>query len=394
MKTELKIYTVEQICDGFEYNELEGKGLYGLAGQLTIQPEYQRNYIYADGKKDVAVIESVLKGYPLGLIYFNKVDGGHLEVLDGQQRITSLGRFLKNKFAVMINGMEQIFDGLDKGKQQKILQTKLLVYVCEGEGEHAEEEIKEWFKTINIAGIPLNHQEELNAIFSGEFVTLCKAEFSNSQNANIQKWESYVKGPANRQMFLATALEWVSRNMDAKDKVSAYMSAHRRDNNINEIKTYFNTVIDWVDSKFDDVYDEMQGLNWGELYERFHKNPYDHTELSEKVSKLMKDDFGSDRKGIFEYVLGNCQDTKLLNVRLFDKPTMRKVYQEQTEKAKAEGISNCPYCAIGHDANSKRIWKLNEMDADHVTAWSKGGSTTIDNCQMLCKTHNRAKGNK
>ena len=394
MKTELKIYTVEQICNGFEYNELEGKGLYGLAGQLTIQPEYQRNYIYADGKKDVAVIESVLKGYPLGLIYFNKVDGGHLEVLDGQQRITSLGRFLKNKFAVMINGMEQIFDGLDKGKQQKILQTKLLVYVCEGEGEHAEEEIKEWFKTINIAGIPLNHQEELNAIFSGEFVTLCKAEFSNSQNANIQKWESYVKGPANRQMFLATALEWVSRNMDAKDKVSAYMSAHRRDNNINEIKTYFNTVIDWVDSKFDDVYDEMQGLNWGELYERFHKNPYDHTELSEKVSELMKDDFVTNRKGIFEYVLGNCQDTKLLNVRLFDKPTMRKVYQEQTEKAKAEGISNCPYCAIGHDANSKRIWKLNEMDADHVTAWSKGGSTTIDNCQMLCKTHNRAKGNK
>ncbi|MEE3416744.1 MAG: DUF262 domain-containing protein [Prevotella sp.] len=394
MKTELKIYTVEQICDGFEYNELEGKGLYGLAGQLTIQPEYQRNYIYADGKKDVAVIESVLKGYPLGLIYFNKVDGGHLEVLDGQQRITSLGRFLKNKFAVMINGMEQIFDGLDKGKQQKILQTKLLVYVCEGEGEHAEEEIKEWFKTINIAGIPLNHQEELNAIFSGEFVTLCKAEFSNSQNANIQKWESYVKGPANRQMFLATALEWVSRNMDAKDKVSAYMSAHRRDNNINEIKTYFNTVIDWVDSKFDDVYDEMQGLNWGELYERFHKNPYDHTELSEKVSELMKDDFVTNRKGIFEYVLGNCQDTKLLNVRLFDKSTMRKVYQEQTEKAKAEGISNCPYCAIGHDANSKRIWKLNEMDADHVTAWSKGGSTTIDNCQMLCKTHNRAKGNK
>ena len=394
MKTELKIYTVEQICDGFEYNEFEGKGLYGLAGQLTIQPEYQRNYIYADGKKDVAVIESVLKGYPLGLIYFNKVDGGHLEVLDGQQRITSLGRFLKNKFAVMINGMEQIFDGLDKGKQQKILQTKLLVYVCEGEGEHAEEEIKEWFKTINIAGIPLNHQEELNAIFSGEFVTLCKAEFSNSQNANIQKWESYVKGPANRQMFLATALEWVSRNMDAKDKVSAYMSAHRRDNNINEIKTYFNTVIDWVDSKFDDVYDEMQGLNWGELYERFHKNPYDHTELSEKVSELMKDDFVTNRKGIFEYVLGNCQDTKLLNVRLFDKSTMRKVYQEQTEKAKAEGISNCPYCAIGHDANSKRIWKLNEMDADHVTAWSKGGSTTIDNCQMLCKTHNRAKGNK
>ena len=407
MKTELKIYTVEQICDGFEYNELEGKGLYGLAGQLTIQPEYQRNYIYADGKKDVAVIESVLKGYPLGLIYFNRnkehqSPQTELEVLDGQQRITSLGRFIKNKFAVKINGLEQIFDGLNEGLRQKINQTKLLVYICEGEGEHAEEEIKEWFKTINIAGIPLNKQEELNAVFSGPFVSACKEEFSNSQNkSNIQRWESYVKGPANRQMFLATALEWVSdservspQTASAQDPVSAYMSKHRQDKSIDEIKTYFNTVIDWVDGKFDDVYDEMQGLNWGELYERFHHLPLNHSELSAKVYELMHDDFVTNRRGIFEYVLGGCQDTKLLNVRLFDKPTMRKVYQQQTDKAKAEGTSNCPYCAIGHDANRQRIWKLDEMDADHVTAWSKGGSTDIENCQMLCKTHNRAKGNR
>ena len=407
MKTELKIYTVEQICDGFEYNELEGKGLYGLAGQLTIQPEYQRNYIYADGKRDVAVIESVLKGYPLGLIYFNRnkdyqTPQTELEVLDGQQRITSLGRFIKNKFAVKINGLEQIFDGLNEGQQQKILQTKLLIYVCEGEGENAEEEIKEWFKTINIAGIPLNKQEELNAVFSGPFVSACKEEFSNSQNkSNIQRWESYVKGPANRQMFLATALEWVSNServspqtASAKDPVSAYMSKHRQDKNIDEIKTYFNTVIDWIDGKFDDVYDEMQGLNWGELYERFHHLPLNHSELSAKVHELMQDDYVGNRRGVFEYVLGGCQDTKLLNVRLFDKPTMRKVYQQQTDKAKAEGTSNCPYCAIGHDANRQRIWKLEEMDADHVTAWSKGGSTDIENCQMLCKTHNRAKGNR
>lgn len=381
--------TVADICDGFIYNELEGKGLFGWGGKLVIQPEYQRNYIYADGKKDVAVIESVLKGYPLGLLYFNKVEDRRLEVLDGQQRITSLGRFIKNKFAVQQNGMEQIFDGLNKEKQQKILNTELLVYICEGEGDNAEEEIKEWFKTINIAGIPLNKQEELNAVYSGKFVTLCKAEFSNSQNANIQKWESYVKGPANRQQFLATALEWVS-----KGNVDGYMSAHRHDENINEIKTYFNTVIDWVDSKFDDVYNEMQGLNWGELYERFHNQPLNHAKLSQEVRELIQDDYVTNRKGIFEYVLGGCLDTKLLNIRLFDKTTMRKVYQQQTEKAKVQKVSNCPYCAIGHDANFQRIWKQEEMDADHVAAWSKGGSTDIKNCQMLCKTHNRAKGNK
>ena len=389
MKTTFKRYTVESICDGFEYNELEGKGLYGLAGKLTIQPEYQRNYIYADSKRDVAVIESVLKGYPLGLFYFNKLDEDKYEVLDGQQRITSLGRFVKNKFAVKINGLEQIFDGLNKEMQDKIMNTELLVFICEGEGDNAEAEIKDWFKTINIAGIPLNTQEELNAVYSGPFVSLCKAEFSNSQNANIQKWSSFIKGAANRQDFLATALQWVS-----KGNVDGYMSQHRRDTNINEMKTYFNTVLDWIDSKFDDVYNEMCGLNWGELYERFHSIAYNHVELSAKVKELMSDDFVTNHRGIFEYVLGGCKDTKLLNVRVFDKPTMRKVYEQQTAKAKEEGVSNCPYCAIGHDNNNHRIWKLDEMDADHVTAWSKGGDTTIKNCQMLCKSHNRAKGNR
>ncbi len=175
VKTDLKHYTVEEIVEGFVYNELEGKGLFGLAGKLVIQPEYQRNYIYNDGKKDVAVIDSLLKGYPLGLIYFN-VDGDNLEVLDGQQRITSVGRFVTGKFAIKVDGKEQTFSSLPTDDQQKILESELLVYECEG----TEKEIKEWFQTVNIAGVPLNNQELLNAIYSGPFVTKAKAEFSNS----------------------------------------------------------------------------------------------------------------------------------------------------------------------------------------------------------------------
>ena len=203
MKTNLKTYTVEEICQGFVYNELEGKGLFGLAGKVTIQPEYQRNYIYADGKKDVAVIESLLKGYPLGLIYFNKTANGKLEVLDGQQRITSFGRFVTNKFPVFDDeNIPHYVDSLPKDKQDKILKASILVYECEG----TESEIKEWFKTINIAGIPLNEQELLNAVYSGPFVTRCKEEFSNSQNAQVDKWSAYIKGSANRQDFLAFLL--------------------------------------------------------------------------------------------------------------------------------------------------------------------------------------------
>jgi hypothetical protein len=387
MKTTLKTnITVKDICDGFVYNELEGKGLFGLSGKLTIQPEYQRNYIYADGKRDVAVIESILKGYPLGLIYFNKVSDDVLEVLDGQQRITSFGRFVTNKFAIKDeNGMQQYFDGIAADKRAKILETKLLIYECEGE----ETEIKDWFKTINIYGVPVNHQEILNAVYSGPFVTLAKAEFSNSQNANIQKWSAYISGSANRQDFLERALEWVS-----KGNIDDYMSRHRKDTNITELKAYFNSVIDWVSTVFVDVESEMRGLEWGRLYEAYHHTAYNPTKVSQAVKKLYGDPYIKNRKGIFEYILGGSTDTKLLDVRVFDEATKKSIYATQTAKAESDGKSNCPLCSMGHDANKSKIWKLNEMDADHVAAWSKGGATDIKNCQMLCKTHNRAKGNR
>jgi len=389
MKTILRTnITIKEICDGFVYNELEGKGLFGLSGKLTIQPEYQRNYIYASdgGKKEMAVIESVLKGYPIGLIYFNKVSENNLEILDGQQRITSVGRFVTDKFAIKDeNGMEQYFGGMAKDKKTKILETKLLIYECEG----TESEIKEWFKTINIAGVPLNDQELLNAVYSGPFVTLSKEEFSNSQNANIQKWSAYIKGSANRQEFLECALMWVS-----KGNIGDYMSRHRFDKNINELKMYFNSVIDWVSSVFTDVEREMRGLAWGRLYEEYHKKAYNPEKVSAEVQKLYGDLYVNNRKGIYEYILGGATDTKLLNVRVFDDVIKKSVYGSQTKKAEAKGESNCPLCAIGHDANKSKLWKFPEMDADHVTAWSKGGASEAKNCQMLCKTHNRAKGNR
>ena len=387
MKTTLRTdITIGDLCEGFVYNELEAKGLFGLSGTLTIQPEYQRNYIYADGKKDVAVIESILDGYPLGLIYFNKVSDGKFEVLDGQQRITSFGRFVTNKFAVKdASGMQQYFSSLPSEIQIKILETKLLIYECEG----TEPEIKQWFKTINIVGVPLNQQEMYNAIYSGPFVTLAKEEFSNSQNANTQKWEAYILGSANRQDFLERAFDWVS-----KGNIEDYMSRHRYEKSIVGLKTYFTSVIDWISSVFSDVEKEMRGLKWGRLYEEYHNTPYNPKEISQEVQKLYSDSYIKSRKGIFEYILGGLTDTNLLEVRVFDEATKKTVYQKQTKEAEIKNISNCPLCAIGENSNKTRIWKLNEMDADHVTAWSKGGATDITNCEMLCKTHNRAKGNK
>lgn len=387
MQTKLNTsITIAQLCEGFQYNELEGKGLFGLNGKLTIQPEYQRNYIYADGKKDVAVIQSILKGYPLGLIYFNQTGDDTFEVLDGQQRITSIGRFVTNKLSIIDEkGIPYTFSSLPKDKQDLISNTTILVYECKG----TESEIKEWFKTINIAGVPLNEQELLNAVYSGSFVTLAKAEFSNSQNANIQKWSAFVKGTPLRQDFLACALDWVSQG-----NISDYMSRHRGDDNIHELKAYFTTIIDWINTTFIDVKKEMCGLEWGRLYETHGKNPCNPTELAKRLNELYDDPSIKNKKGIWEYLLGDESDKRLLDIRMFDDKTKQLAYNKQTQKAKENNHSNCPLCAISDNANKTKIWAIEEMEADHVTAWSKGGLTGIENCEMLCKTHNRSKGNK
>lgn len=205
MKIELKVYTVRDLIAGFRYSELEGRGLFGLNGTLTVQPEYQRNYLYGDGKKDVAVIESVLAGCPLGVLYFSRLPDARMEILDGQQRVTTLGRFVQGLFAIKVSGLEQYFSSLDAVSRGKILDTEILTYHCEG----SEPEIKKWFETINIAGLALKEQELFNAIYSGPFVTEAKKRFSNSQNVT-DKWPRYLSGDVRRQDYLATALAWVS----------------------------------------------------------------------------------------------------------------------------------------------------------------------------------------
>ncbi len=388
MKTVLRHYSVADIVDGFVYNELEGKGLFGLAGRLVIQPEFQRHYIYNDGKRDVAVIDSLLKGYPLGLIYFN-VAGDMLEVLDGQQRITSLGRFVTGKFAIKVNGQEQTFGSLPRNVQERLLGSELLVYECSG----TESEIKEWFKTINIVGVPLNNQELLNAIYSGPFVTAAKGEFSNSNNANQQKWAAYVKGDPRRQEVLEVALNWAAASVGLTS--DAYLAQHRNDSDISHLKSYFVSVIDWVSTVFAAVpAKEMRGLDWGRLYEEYHNEAYNPSSLASDVVALLEDSAVTSRKGVYEYLLSRKAKPELLVVRIFDEKTKQAAYSAQTQEATRLGLSNCPICASASNANQTRMYKLTEMEADHVTAWSKGGHSGLDNCEMLCVTHNRAKGNR
>lgn len=394
MKTELKTYTIREITKDFQYNELEGKGLYGLGGTLVIQPEYQRNYIYIDGK-DAAVIDSVLKGYPLGLIYFavgkDSAGQANLEVLDGQQRITSIGRYVTNKFAIQTSNGEQYFSSLAEDKQDLILDTPLLVYICDG----TETEIKEWFETINIAGVPLNAQELRNAIYSGPFVTAARAEFSSKTDPRQQRWSAYINADPARQGVLEKALQWIATKQDTT--IDGYMSQHRHDADITELKQYFNAVLDWAEARFpiEPVPKEMRGLDWQRFYAEWGSDAYDSDATVQRVRELYADPAVRTKKNIFEYILGGEEATQLLDVRFFEDSVKKAVYAQQTEDATANGTSNCPDCAAStKGVNRTKIYAYKEMEADHVTAWSNGGESTAANCEMLCVRHNRAKGNK
>ena len=277
------------------------------------------------------------------------------------------------------------FGALAEDQQRKILETPLLIYVCEG----TESEIREWFQTINIAGVPLNEQELLNAVYSGPFVTAARKVFSNSGNTSVQKWEHYIRGNVKRQDFLATALDWVSQG-----NVREYMAKHRHDVGITELQSYFNSVIAWADTLFYTTEPHFRGVSWGRLYETYHNMPFNHNKIHARLAELLADEAVRKKENIPEYLLGGEVEPQLLDIRLFDDATKRSAYERQTQEAKAKGVSNCPACAFGEGKNKERIWSLRDMDADHVTAWSQGGTTTPNNCQMLCKTHNRQKGNR
>lgn len=389
MKADIRTdLTIGDILKGFQYSEIDAKGLFGWSMKLTIQPEYQRNYIYADKKMEIPVIESVFAGYPLGILYFNKVSEDKYEVLDGQQRITSLGRFYTDKFSIIEeHGLPHKFSGLSEKKKSDFLNTPLVICICDCEGD--KDELKEWFEIVNKGGVILNEQERLNAVYSGPFVTLAKAVFSNKKNSNTQQWGAFVKGPIERQKFLETALRWVSN-----DHIAAYMHDHQNDTNIDELHSYFCSVIEWITVTFEMTEDNMCGLDWGRLFRQYHTTQYDLSCLNDRVRTLLSDPAIKKPANIYEYVLSGETLPQILEIRLFEDSTKSAVYQKQTLEAKKKGISNCPICACGTSNNRTRIYKLSEMDADHVTAWSKGGATTPENCQMLCKTHNRSKGNK
>lgn len=373
MKIESKPVTVREVAAGYLDND--ENGVVGYDGQLNIRPKFQREYIY-DAKKRDAVLDTIRKGFPLNVMYWAVNEDGTFEVLDGQQRTISFCQYVAGDFSIHISGHPMAFHNLTQPQQGQILDYRLMIYVCQGD----EQQKLDWFKTINIAGVKLSDQELRNAVYTGPWLTKAKGIFSKTNCAAYGLASKYVTGTPIRQDILETALKWISGG-----KIDEYMSAHQHDPNANELWTYFRNVIEWVEATFTTYRSEMKGINWGPLYDRFHGKLYNTDKLESRIADLMQDPDVTKNKGIYTYLLTG--EEKHLNIRQFNNTERRAAYERQEGKC-----YNGTKCRTTKNPDGDKIFKITQMDADHITPWSKGGKTNADNCQMLCIPCNRSKG--
>lgn len=382
MKIEPQQIKVRDLVEGYADNDELGVQAY--EGKLDVRPPYQREFVYKDKQRD-AVVETVRKKFPLNVMYWAVQDDGTFEVIDGQQRTISICQYVEGDFSIMIDGHQMAFHNLQDDQQEQILDYELMVYLCEG----TDSEKLDWFKIVNIAGEKLTDQELRNAVYHGSWVSAAKRYFSKNGCPAYQVASDYMTGSPIRQDYLETAIEWINDG-----KVDEYMRDHQHDTNASELWLYFKRVIDWVETTFPKRRPQMKSVKWGPLYNKYRNVKLDNAKLEERVAALMADVDVKKKSGIYEFLLGGEVDTRLLEVRIFDERTKLAAYGQQTKDGEAAGTSNCPMCASGGNNNATRTYELSEMDADHVTAWSKGGASDISNCQMLCVPHNRSKGNR
>lgn len=357
MKIELHEITVREITENYIDNA--ERGVIGYNGKLNIRPPYQREFVYKDQQRD-AVIETIVKGFPLNVMYWVKNSENEFEVLDGQQRTISFCQYVNGDFSLN----NKAFHNLTQTEQQQILDYKVMVYFCEGN----DKEKLDWFKIINIAGEKLTDQELRNAVYTGSWLSNAKLKFSKTQCAAYDMAHDYINGSPIRQDYLETALKWINDG-----RIEEYMAKHQHAPNANELFFYFSNVINWVKHTFDQYRKEMKGLEWGFLYNQFKDIVIDTAALEEEIAELMADDDVTSKKGIYLYVL--TRQEKYLSVRTFDNRMKRTAYEKQG------GI--CKKCG--------GKFEIAQMEADHITPWSQGGKTIAENCQMLCKDCNRRK---
>lgn len=361
MKIEFQKITIGDLAEGYVDNA--EKGVRGYGGRLDIRPPYQREFVYKAEQRD-AVVDTVINGFPLNVMYWSVRDDGNFEIIDGQQRTISVCQYVNSKFSYN----KKYFHNLQDDEQKSILDYELMIYLCSG----TDSERLEWFKIVNIAGVKLTPQELRNAVYSGSWLSDAKRHFSKKGCAAYNLASDYVSGSAIRQEYLEMAIRWIS-----KDDIEEYMAKHQDDQDAAALWHHFKSVIDWVGATFKKKRSKlMRHVDWGPLYDEHKDESFDADQIEVETQKLINDEDVTHESGIYQYIL--TRDEKYLSIRKFSDGVKQKVYELQNGR--------CKKCGKG--------FALSKMEADHITPWSESGKTKEENCQILCRECNRRKSAK
>lgn len=438
MKVTAKTFTLKEIASGYQEDAITNS-VVGMDGRLDIRPKYQREFRYPKDKQD-KLIQSVLSNYPISIMYWVQIGtdangDARYEVLDGQQRLISLCRFMTQGNTVpygddivSYDGSPEMIDNYDK----------LTIYVCEKGSTQTDESFEKeklaWFETINIAGATLTPQEIRSALKYSDWCTSAKSHFVYKSNTgttansygvqrknrandylNVKNAEKNDKDKANEkansdsyqtQEIFEKVLRWITGSglkLGSDEDVLTYMEIHRNSQkypDASELWDYFKSVMNWVWEIFEDDangnditgqrYDSnMKNVDWGVLYNQYHDklNALSHADY-EKAKQSIRDridallGFEVSQTGKYQYVLDEVlngadnADKSVLSLRAFSPKIKQKMYLKQ------HGI--CPACGC-------HFSDIADMEGDHIKAWSDGGFTDEDNCQMLCADCNGAK---
>lgn len=388
MKITKKIVTIRELIEGYvNDSELDPElGVYALNGKLCVRPEFQRSFIY-NPKEANAVIDTLLKGYPIGIFYWHDHEDGTYDCMDGQQRticicdfvngISSyIGKAVNEEKRTYISTLKRI----DPDKYEHFMNYTLDIYICRG----PKAEVLEWFKTINIAGKSLTTQELRNINYTSPWLTDAKRYFSRA-NASGKKCSAEINGGdftnknANRQELLEQVITWYIGSTEDED-ICDFMESCVEEPDAKELWNYFNQVIDWAKYLFQAIdtkkFSGFKTIDWGKFYAMYSEEDLDPDEITEIFNKLVDakaaGELTCNNKAIIEYCI--TRDNQLLTHRTFSDYQKDSMYRRQK------------YCC----ADCGKTFKLNELNAHHIISWWNGGKTELDNGVLICNNcHNK-----
>lgn len=399
MHTEQKDLTLAQLKEMYDAND------------IITDPDYQRNYIY-NRERASSLVESILIGIPIPIVYLCEEDEGIYSVIDGQQRITSFVKYLKNEYALtgltelpQLNGL--YFRDLEKSIQRKLNAKALKAISLNRDSQELKYEI---FSRLNLGAVSLKPQELRNCLYRGSFNNMLKEIAKSNTNLQVMFHDSNERSSYEERIlrFFTLRENYAIKSTYVK-AMNSFMEKHQNDSiiELQKAKTLFNSTIDIVKQilgedaffsikqrkKFNgSVYDSiMIPFSFFDRHDLILHADEIRTEIL-KIRELDEDYKQSVYSGSnsSKKVIGRISKIANVLTKVTGKSGCDRVSRFFSEEVKEQLFT--PGCVCSYCGNV--ILNIDDCEVDHIVPFSQGGPTELSNAQLLHRYCNRKKSDK